>query len=101
MNPMMPNPMAGLVPPGGMGMPPGIPGMGMGMPPPVGVPPNDPLGMPQGRPSPDPQVSMLLQLLLGGAMQGMSQVATDPASIMQGLMAQQGPAPMGMSTPMM
>jgi hypothetical protein len=96
MNPMMPNPMAGLVPPGGMGMPPG-----MGMAPPMGVPPNDPMGMPQGQPSADPQVSMLLQLLLGGAMQGMSQVATDPMSLLMGQQAQQGPAPMGMSAPVM
>lgn len=62
-----------------------------------GVPPADPTGgmmMPQGSPTADPQIPMLIQMLLGGAMQGMSQTATDPNTLLQMLMSQQGPAPM-------
>lgn len=76
MNPMM------MQPPGGMGTPP------------MGVPPNNPLGMPQGSPTAQPDANMLIEMLMGGAMQGMSQVATSPTTLLQALMAQQGPAPM-------
>ncbi len=89
---MSPNPMG--MPPANAGAP-MMPPMGMGGPPPM--PPGGMMGgamMPQGDPAQDPMTASLIQMLLSGALSGMAATATDPNTLLQSLMAQQGPAPM-------